>query len=88
MSPAWLRPIRLLSITVAAVLATLGVPSGVDAGLVVEFRNITGGREGGDVVFRNDATNDNQDVFATGSAELLDDARNEYQVGTRQEGES
>lgn len=47
MVPAWLRPIRLLSIAVAAVLATLGVPSGVDAGLVVEFRNITGGREGG-----------------------------------------
>jgi hypothetical protein len=47
MVPAWLRPIRLLSITVAAVLATLGVPSGVDAGLVVDFRNITGGREGG-----------------------------------------
>ena len=46
MSPAWLRPIRLLSITVAAVLATLGAPSGADAGLVVEFRNITGGREG------------------------------------------
>ena len=47
MVPARLRPIRLLSITVAAVLATLGVPSGVDAGLVVDFRNITGGREGG-----------------------------------------
>jgi hypothetical protein len=47
MVPAWLRPIRLLSIAVAAVLATLGVPSGVDAGLVVDFRNITGGREGG-----------------------------------------
>jgi hypothetical protein len=47
MSPAWLRPIRLLSITVAAVLATLGAPSGTEAGLVVEFRNITGGREGG-----------------------------------------
>lgn len=47
MSPAWLRPIRLLSITVAALLATLGAPSGADAGLVVEFRNITGGREGG-----------------------------------------
>ena len=47
MSPAWLRPIRLLSIAVTAVLATLGVPSGAEAGLVVEFRNITGGREGG-----------------------------------------
>jgi len=47
MSPAWLRPNRLLSIAVAAVLATLGAPSGTEAGLVVEFRNITGGREGG-----------------------------------------
>jgi hypothetical protein len=46
MSPAWLRPIRLLSIAVAAVLATLGAPSAVDAGLVVEFRNVTGGRMG------------------------------------------
>lgn len=47
MSPAWLRPIRLLSIAVAALLATLGAPPGAEAGLVVEFRNITGGREGG-----------------------------------------
>jgi len=47
MSPAWLRPIRLLSIAFAAVLATLGAPSGAEAGLVVEFRNVTGGREGG-----------------------------------------
>jgi hypothetical protein len=47
MSPAWLRPIRLLSIAATAVLATLGIPSGAEAGLVVEFRNITGGREGG-----------------------------------------
>ena len=46
MSPAWLRPIRLLSIAVAAVLATIGVPSATEAGLVVEFRNITGGRMG------------------------------------------
>ena len=47
MSPAWLRPIRLLSITAAAILSLLAAPSGTDAGLVVEFRNVTGGREGG-----------------------------------------
>ena len=46
MSPAWLRPIRLLSIAVAAVLATIGTPSATEAGLVVEFRNVTGGRMG------------------------------------------
>jgi hypothetical protein len=46
MSPAWLRPIRSLAITAAAILSLLGVPSSAEAGLVVEFRNVTGGRMG------------------------------------------
>jgi hypothetical protein len=46
MSPAWLRPIRLLLITAAALLSLLGIPSSAEAGLVVEFRNIIGGRMG------------------------------------------
>jgi hypothetical protein len=47
MPRTWLSPIRPLAITAAAILSLLGAPSGADAGLVVEFRNITGGREGG-----------------------------------------
>lgn len=47
MPRTWLSPIRPLAITAAALLTLLGVPAGVDAGLVVEFRNVTGGREGG-----------------------------------------
>ncbi|MEI8318045.1 MAG: hypothetical protein WCH79_08860 [Planctomycetia bacterium] len=47
MPRTWLSPIRPLAITAAALLTLLGTPPGVDAGLVVEFRNVTGGREGG-----------------------------------------
>ena len=47
MPRTWLSPIRLLMMAAAALLTLLGVPAGVDAGLVVEFRNVTGGREGG-----------------------------------------
>ena len=47
MPRTWLSPIRSLAIAATALLSLLGAPSGAEAGLVVEFRNITGGREGG-----------------------------------------
>jgi hypothetical protein len=46
MPRTWLSPIRPLAITAAAFLSLLGVPSSAEAGLVVEFRNVTGGRMG------------------------------------------
>lgn len=47
MPRTWLSPIRPLAIAAAALLTLLGTPSGADAGLVVDFRNITVGRQGG-----------------------------------------
>ena len=47
MPRTWLSPIRPLAITAAALLTLLGVPAGTEAGLVVDFRNITVGRQGG-----------------------------------------
>ena len=47
MPRTWLSPIRSFAITAAAILSLLGVPAGTEAGLVVDFRNITVGRQGG-----------------------------------------
>jgi len=47
MPRTWLSPIRSLAIAAAALLTLLGTPAGTEAGLVVDFRNITVGRQGG-----------------------------------------
>ena len=71
MPRTWLSPIRPLAITAAAILSLLGAPSGAEGGLVVEFRNVTGGREGGTgsfevVLVSDDPTNDLFDIYGFG----------------------
>ena len=71
MPRTWLSPIRLLMMAAAALLTLLGTPSGADAGLVVDFRNITVGRQGGTgsfevVLVSDDPTVDSYDIYGFG----------------------
>ena len=71
MPRTWLSPIRLLMMAAAALLTLLGTPSGAEAGLVVEFRNITVGRQGGTgsfevVLVSDDPTVDSYDIYGFG----------------------
>lgn len=71
MPRTWLSPIRSLAIAAAALLSLLGVPAGTEAGLVVDFRNITVGRQGGTgsfevVLVSDDPTVDSYDIYGFG----------------------
>lgn len=71
MPRTWLSPIRSLAIAAAALLTLLGVPAGTEAGLVVDFRNITVGRQGGTgsfevVLVSDDPTVDSYDIYGFG----------------------
>ena len=71
MPRTWLSPFRPLAIAAAALLILLGTPSATEAGLVVEFRNVTGGRMGATgsfevVLVSSDPAVDIYDIYGFG----------------------